>query len=499
MNNPANNASISNTAPAWEARIFSPGWRASEGGHVAVMEPATGETIGAIGVANQADVQRAVQVAAQANAGWAATPFDQRAEVMRRAATLLRERATEFHHWNVRECGSIGPKAEWELHATDEQLQMCAALPMQPIGEIYPSTLPGRINHVQRVPLGTVAVITPWNFPLLLAMRSVAPALAMGNTVILKPDLQAAVTGGALIAQLFADAGLPEGVLQVLPGGPEAGEALVQHPDVAMVSFTGSTAVGRHIGEVCGRMLKKCILELGGNNVLMVLEDADLDAAASSGAWGAFLHQGQICMQAGRHLVHRSVAAAYADKLRARAEALVVGDPHRAQVHLGPVINRRQHERIDEIVQDAVRAGARLLTGGPVSGPNAGLFYRPTVLADVGTEMRAFKEEIFGPVAPITVFDTEDEAIALTNASPYGLAAGIHTRQPHRAQQIAQRLHTGMVHINDQTVNNEFHVPFGGMGASSGNGSRFGGPANLHEFTQTQWVSVMAQGIQYPF
>jgi benzaldehyde dehydrogenase (NAD) len=497
MNNPSTTAAISpagHRAPAWEARIFSPTWRASEGGHAAVTEPATGETIGTIGVANAADVDRAVGIANRANPAWAAMPFDRRAEILRRAAALLTERAALFNGWNIRECGSIGPKAEWELHATSEQLQMCAALPMQPVGEIYPSAMPGRVNYVQHVPLGTVAVITPWNFPLLLAMRSVAPALATGNTVILKPDLHAAVTGGALMADLFADAGLPEGVFQVLPGGPEAGEALVRHPGVAMVSFTGSTAVGRQIGETCGRLLKKCSLELGGNNVLMVLADADLDAAASSGAWGAFLHQGQICMQAGRHLVHRSVAEAYARKLSARAEALVVGDPHRGQVHQGPLINQRQHTRVNEIVQDAVKAGARLLTGGAGNG----LFFRPTVLTDVGTDMRAYREEVFGPVATITVFDTVDEAIALANGSDYGLAAAIHTALPHVGQQIAQRLHTGMVHINDQTVNNEFHVPFGGMGAS-GNGGRFGGPANVHEFTQTQWVSVMNQGIQYPF
>jgi benzaldehyde dehydrogenase (NAD) len=498
MNHPSSIAAMASAAhpgaPTWEARIFSPDWRASEGGHAAVTEPATGERIGTIGVANAADVDRAVGIANRANTAWAAMPFDQRADILRRAAALLTERAANFNGWNVRECGSIGPKAEWELNATREQLLMCAALPMQPVGEIYPSTMPGRVNHVQRVPLGTVAVITPWNFPLLLAMRSVAPALALGNTVILKPDLHAAVTGGALMAELFADAGLPEGVFQVLPGGPEAGEALVRAQGVALVSFTGSTAVGRRIGETCGRLLKKCNLELGGNNVLMVLADADLDAAASNGAWGAFLHQGQICMQAGRHLVHRSVANAYAEKLRARAEALVVGDPHRGPVHLGPLINQRQHARVKELVQDTVAAGARLLTGGA----GEGLFFRPTVLTDVAPHMRVYQEEVFGPVAPITVFDSVEEAIALANGSDYGLAAAIHTALPHVGQQIAQRLHTGMVHINDQTVNNEFHVPFGGMG-TSGNGGRFGGPANVHEFTQTQWVSVMPQGIQYPF
>ena len=321
-----------------------------------------------------------------------------------------------------------------------------------------------------------------------------APALALGNAVLLKPDIQSCVTGGHLIAQIFADAGLPEGVLHVLPGGPETGDAVVRHPKVEMISFTGSTAVGKSIGATCGNLLKKVALELGGNNALIVLDDADLDAASSNGAWGAFLHQGQICMQAGRHLVHRSVAEAYAKKLAKRAEAMHVADPNAGPAHLGPIINERQCKRVKDIVDRSVEQGAHLLTGGT----HQGLFFRPTVLTGVTENMPAFSEEIFGPVAPITIFDSVEEAIALVNASPYGLAAAIHSANVSRAMSIANKLHTGMIHINDQTVNNEFHVPFGGMGAS-GNGGRFGGPANIEEFTQSQWVSVMDKPITYPF
>ena len=480
--------------PAWHQRIYVHGWETAQGGTTLIKEPATGEVLGEIGLADARDVDRAAQRAAAVQPAWAATPFDQRAAVLRRAEQLLAERADEFQHWNVREAGSIGPKAGWELQATREQLSMCAALPMQPVGQIFPSSLPGRTNYWHRVPIGTVGVISPWNFPLLLAMRSVAPALALGNAVLLKPDVQTAVIGGALIAQLFADAGLPEGVLQVLPGGPETGDAVVRHAVVNMISFTGPTAVGRSIGQVCGGLLKKCVLELGGNNALVVLDDADLEAASSSGAWGAFLHQGQICMQAGRHLVHRSVAARYGQLLAERARRLHVGDPHAGPAHLGPLINDKQATRVERIVQDAIDGGAHALAGAR----REGLYYWPTVLEGVTPQMQAFTEEIFGPVAPITVFDTDDEAVALVNSSPYGLAAAIHTRQVSRGLALARRLHSGMVHINDQTVNNEFHVPFGGMGAS-GNGGRFGGPVNLDEFTQTQWVSVMEQGIQYPF
>ena len=487
------NAAVEMT-PQWSGKIYSNGWVTPAGGSHAVREPATGATLAQTGVANADDVHRAAVQAQQAGAAWAATPFDQRAAVMREAARILKLRATEINDWNVRECGSIGPKAEWELHATYEQLNMAAALPMHANGQIFPSSMPGRTNYWRRVPIGTVGVIAPWNFPLLLAMRSVAPALALGNAVLLKPDLQSAVTGGHLIAEVFAEAGLPTGVLQVLPGGPETGDAVVRDPLVGMISFTGSTAVGKSIGATCGGLLKKVALELGGNNALIVLDDADLDAASSSGAWGAFLHQGQICMQAGRHLVHRSVAAAYTEKLVKRAQALHVGNPHAGPAHLGPLINAKQCDRVRDIVDRSVQQGATLQTGGSAEG----LFYRPTVLTGVTPQMPAFTDEIFGPVAPITVFDTEAEAVALVNASPYGLAAAIHSANTARAWAIANQLHTGMVHINDQTVNNEFHVPFGGMGAS-GNGGRFGGPANLEEFTQSQWVSVMEQPIVYPF
>lgn len=479
---------------AWEGRIFSNGWVPGTGGVADVVDPSTGETLTTIGTGLAEDIDRAANAARRAQPGWGSTSFDKRAEILREAARLLKARSDEINEWNVRECGSTGAKAEWELHATYEQLLMAAAMPMQPEGALYASAMPGRMNICRHIPVGVVGVIAPWNFPILLAMRSVAPALAVGNAVILKPDQQSAVSGGLLLAKVFEDAGLPPGVFHVIPGGPVTGDALVRHPKVGMISFTGSTAVGRSIGEICGRMLKRVALELGGNNAILVLDDADVDAATSSGAWGSFLHQGQICMQTGRHLVHRSIADQYAAKLAERARNLKVGNPHQQPVHLGPLINQRQRDRIDGIVRQSVASGARLLAGGNYQG----LFYEPTVLADVTAEMPAFMEEIFGPVAPITVFEDDQEAVALVNASEYGLAAAIHTKSLSRGLALSSRIRAGMVHVNDQTVNNEFHVPFGGMGAS-GNGGRFGGPANFHEFTQTQWVSALDKPIHYPF
>lgn len=482
------------STPRWSQRIYTGEWIAGQGDIVAVSEPATGDTLAQLSTASADDVDRAARLAAAAQPAWAALPFDQRALILRRIAQGLQARATEINQWNIRECGSIPPKAEWELAATIEQAHMAAAMPMQPVGEIFPSSMPGRRNYWQRLPIGVVGVIAPWNFPILLGLRSVLPALAMGNAVILKPDVQSAVCGGLLLAEIFEEAGVPAGIFHVLPGGPATGDALVRHPAVGMISFTGSTAVGRLIGETCGRMLKKVALELGGNNAMVILDDADLASAASCAAWGAFLHQGQICMQAGRHIVHRKVAARYAELLAARAQALVMGNPATGPVHLGPLINDRQAGKVADVVERSVAQGARMLAGGKRDGR----FYPATVLADVKPGMPVWDEEIFGPVAPITVFDSDDEAVELVNRAEYGLAAAVHSASVPRALALASRLKAGMVHVNDQTVNNEFQVPFGGMGAS-GNGSRFGGPASFDEFSQMQWVSVMDRPIQYPF
>jgi benzaldehyde dehydrogenase (NAD) len=286
---------------------------------------------------------------------------------------------------------------------------------------------------------------------------------------------------------------LPKGVLQVMPGGVEAGEAICVDPDIAMVSFTGSSNVGRRIGELAGKHLKKVQLELGGKNAVIVLDDAELDSTASAIAFGAWFHQGQICMTTGRVLVDGKIAAPLTERLVAKAEHLPVGDPL-GQVALGPVISRAQAERIDSIVKDSMAAGAKLEAGGTFDGP----FYRPTVLSGVKPGMRAFEEEIFGPVAAITTFSTDDEAVALANNGEYGLSAGVFSVDVGRAIAIGNRLNTGLLHINDQTVADEPHVPFGGSGAS-GNGTRIGGPANWDEFTQWQWMTIKDKPNPYPF
>jgi benzaldehyde dehydrogenase (NAD) len=296
-----------------------------------------------------------------------------------------------------------------------------------------------------------------------------------------------------MIARIFEEAGLPKGVLHVLPGGAEAGEAICTDPDIAMVSFTGSSGVGRRIGELAGKHLKKVQLELGGKNAVIVFEDADLDAAASAIAFGAWFHQGQICMTTGRVLARDEIAGPLSKKLVEKAQHLPVGDPM-TQVALGPIINRAQVERIHAIVKDTVAAGATLAAGGTFDGP----FYRPTVLTGVKPGMRAFDEEVFGPVASITSFSTEDEAVTLANQGKYGLSAGVFSADVGRAIAVGNRLDTGLLHINDQTVADEPHVSFGGAGAS-GNGTRIGGPANWEEFTQWQWMTIKDKPNPYPF
>src|SRR5271157_5925705 len=465
---------------AWRGRVFGAEWRSAAGGSLDVLEPATGATLTRVGNAVAEDVRRAAAEARAAQPAWAATPYEKRAAVLRNAARALEDHQEELIPWIARETGGIPAKAGFEIHMVTEILYRSAAMCTEPQGLVLPSD-PGRISLARRLPRGVIGVISPFNFPLILSSRAVAPALATGNAVVLKPDPRTALTGGFIIARIFEEAGLPKGVLHVLPGGAEAGEAICTDPDIAMVAFTGSSAVGRRIGE------------LAGKNAVIVFEDADLDAAASAIAFGAWFHQGQICMTIGRVLARDKIVAPLTKKLVDKAQHLPVGDPM-SQVALGPVINRAQVERIHAIVKDTVAAGATLAAGGTFDGT----FYRPTVLTGVKPGMRAFDEEVFGPVAAVTSFSTEDEAVALANQGEYGLSAGVFSADVGRAISVGNRLNTGLLHINDQTVADEPHVPFGGVGAS-GNGTRIGGPANWEEFTQWQWMTIKDKPGAYPF
>jgi benzaldehyde dehydrogenase (NAD) len=469
-------------------------WRPGTGDAVEIREPATGRPLLTLALSTPDDVSRAAAAAASAQPAWAETSYVERAAILRRAAEIYEAHREELGTWTQRETGAVHGKMHHEQNFTIQELLNAATMPSQPYGSLVPSVAPGRLSMVRRVPAGVIGAITPWNSPSVLGMRVVAPALALGNAVVLKPDPQTPVCGGAMFAAVFREAGLPEGVLQVVVGGAETGEAIVTDPNVHRVSFTGSTAAGRRVGELAGRLLKKVSLELGGNNAFVVLDDADLDAAASAGAYASFQFQGQVCFATGRHIVHRSIAGSYLDALVEKAGRLRLGDPYREDVDLGPIVNEKQLARVDGIVRRSIEGGARLAIGGT----HEGLFYRPTVLADVTTDLPVWTEETFGPVAPIVTFDTDEEALALANDSAYGLAGAVYSRSISRGLALAQRMRSGMVHVNDQTVNDEAVIPFGGMGLS-GNGSRFGGAANWDEFTEWQWVSVRDEPKSFAF
>lgn len=470
----------------WQSRPLS-------GAEHPVTEPATGETLATVTLASGADVSTAAAAARAARTEWGRTPHFVRAEVLRRAGDLFTEHAGELREWLVRESGSVPGKADFELHVAAQECYEAAALASRPTGQVLPTEAP-RLSYTRRVPVGVVGVIAPFNAPLILSIRSVAPALALGNGVLLKPDPRTAVCGGLALAAVLAAAGLPEGLFHVLPGGPDVGQELVADPLVPVISFTGSTTAGRAVGEAAGRHLKRAHLELGGNSALVVLEDADLDAVISTAAWGSFFHQGQICMTTGRHLVHTSLYDEYVARLAAKADSLAVGDPHRAQVHLGPVIDDSQLAKIRGLVDASTARGAKLAAGGT----HERLFYRPTVLAGADDSTPAYTEEVFGPVAPVRPFKDAEEAAALAADSPYGLSVGIVTRDPARGLDLADRIPTGIVHINDQTVNDEAVAPFGGV-AASGTGARFGGESNIEAFTDLRWTTVRGEVAGYPF
>ncbi|SDB34327.1 benzaldehyde dehydrogenase (NAD) [Pseudomonas sp. NFACC23-1] len=473
--------------------VFNGDWVPASGLLQSIIEPATGERLMRCATADSADIAKASRDAALAQPGWAALGPRQRAAIFRKAAEVAEHSFEELALYVARETGAALFKGQHEVREAIVLLHQAAGLLSQAHGVVLPSEA-GRLSYARRQPHGVVGVISPFNFPLVLSMRSVAPALAAGNAVVLKPDPQTPVSGGFLIARLFEVAGLPKGLLQVLPGAADAGEALCRDPNVRMIAFTGSTGAGRKVAEVAGRNLKKVALELGGKNPLIILEDADLDLAARNAAWGAWLHQGQICMATGLILAHESIAEELTRKLVEKARALTVGNAAQGEAALGPLINQRQLKRVHDIVSDSVRAGARLEAGGE----HDRLFYQATVLSGVKPGMRAFDEEIFGPVATVVSFATDDEAVELANRTEYGLAAAIISSSVGRAMAIGERLQCGMLHINDQTVADECINPFGGRGAS-GNGGSVGGPADWDEYTQWQWVTVKDKAPVYPF
>lgn len=447
-----------------------------------VTDKATGEVLAKVALASPADIDIAGQSALAAAKLWAKSAPQQRATILRRAGEVLVQYQDEVVYWIVRESGSTRLKAASEVRVSKEYLDHAANLAELPGSNVLKDDS-GILSTIERVPLGVVGVIAPFNYPLALAMRALAPAVAAGNAVILKPSVDTAISGGIVIARVLEEAGLPAGVLQVLPGDVEAGEAVVKSPNVSMIAFTGSTAAGRQIASVAGRALKRVQLELGGKNAFLVLSDADVEQAALAGALSSFLHQGQLCIAASIHLVHEALMERYTARVAELAKAIKVGNPYLEPVGLGPIINDKQLKHVHSIVEEAIQSGAELIEGGTFQRR----YYRPTVLKNVPQNTRAFREEIFGPVAVIVAFKDDREAIQLANATDYGLAAAVFGESGH-ATQVGNQIETGMLHINGSTLMSDANAPFGGMKAS-GNSSRIGGSASVEEFTTWRWTT----------
>ena len=458
------------------------------------VNPYTGETLLEISLADANDLDEAYRAAAEAQKEWARTLPQERRDLMERVREVVERRMEEIVSWLVRESGSTRIKAELETGLlVREGLREAASYPLRMTGEILPATIPGKENRIYREPVGVIGVISPWNFPLHLTNRSVAPAIATGNAVVVKPASDTPVTGALLLAKIYEEAGLPPGLFNVVVGsGSEIGDAFVEHPVPQVISFTGSTEVGRRIGELAGRHVKKVGLELGGNGPFVVLDDAGLDRAAEAAVNARFLHQGQMCISANRFIVDRPVHDEFLGRFIERVAALKVGDPSEPETAIGPIINESQLESIQEKVRDTEAEGARRELGGEVDG----LLMSPVVLSGVTNDMRAAKEETFGPVAPVIAVEGEEEAIRVANDTNLGLSSAVFTGDPERGAWVARRIEAGMTHVNDVAANDEAHVAFGGE-KMSGLG-RFNGHWIMEEFTTEHWVSVQYGPRPYP-
>ena len=460
-------------------------------------DPYNGDLVAVVPAGGTEDARRAIDAASAAFPAWSASSPAERQRIFLKAADILESRQEEIVSLLARETGATFGFAMFQMHFVPGLFRQAAATGYQPIGQVLPSDNPGTFAMGIRKPVGVVGAIAPWNAALILSARSIAAPLALGNTVVLKPSEWSPVSGGLLWGEIFAEAGLPDGVLNIVTHAPGAagpiGDELVSNPAVRRINFTGSTNVGRKLAEAAGRHLKRVVLELGGYNPVIVLADADVDYAVNATAFGAFLHQGQICMSARKVFVERSIADEFVEKLTAKANGLKAGDPNEHDTIIGPLINEEALAMVKGRVDDVVAKGGRVLAGGEA----VGACYQATVITDVPEDSDFANYETFGPVLAVEIVDSADEAIARANATTYGLSAGILTSDADRGMALAQQLESGIVHINDQPVGDEPQMPFGGV-KDSGWG-RFGGQAVIDEFTELRWITVQSGSHPYPF
>ncbi|MYT69853.1 MULTISPECIES: aldehyde dehydrogenase family protein [unclassified Streptomyces] len=470
-------------------------WRTGRGAwDIIDIDPYTGDKLAAITVASVEQVDEAYRAAERAQKEWARTTAHARRAVFERALHLVEEREPEIAEAIIDELGGTRVKAGFELHLAKEFLRESIRLTGLPQGEVIPSPVDGKENRLYRVPVGVVGVISPFNFPFLLSLKSVAPALALGNGVVLKPHQDTPVCGGSLIAKIFEDAGLPAGLLNVvITDIAEIGDTLLTHPVPKVISFTGSDKVGQHVATVCAAQFKYAVLELGGNSALAVLDDADVDYAVDAAVFSRFVHQGQVCMAANRILVDRKVEEEFTRKFVAKVKALKAGDPRDPETVIGPVISSNQADALSAVVEQALAEGATALVRGGVEGN----VVEPVVLTGLPADSPVLRQEIFGPVALLIPFDGDAEAVRIANDTPYGLSGAVHTADVERGVAFAQQIDTGMIHVNDGTVHDEPLVAFGGE-KRSGIG-RLNGSATVEAFTTQKWISVQHGRSRFPF
>jgi vanillin dehydrogenase len=469
---------------------------ASDGKTFERRNPITGEVATRAAAASIEDVGAAVNAAARAFIEWSATGPNHRRSLLLKAADLLEAHTPEFTSLMAAETGATTAWVAFNVSLAVNVIREAAALTTQITGETILSDKPGCLSITIRQPVGVVLSIVPWNGPIVLAARAVAYPIACGNTVVLKASEMCPATH-CLIGQLMRDAGFPAGVVNVITNAPADAEkivgALIAHPAVRRINFTGSTKTGRIIAETAARYLKPVLLELGGKAPLIVLDDADLDAAVNAAAFGAFVNQGQVCMSTERIIVDESVATDFVHKFRLKTESISSGNPRKGDVVVGTMIDRVPAERVGALVSEAIGDGAKLVTGGTSDRA----MMTPTILDLVTPKMRIYHEETFGPVTCVVRAKGPEDAIQIANDTEYGLSAAVFGRDINRAFSVAMRIDSGMCHINGPTVNDEAQMPFGGT-KSSGYG-RFGGRAVIDEFTELRWITIESAGQHYPF
>ncbi|MFD0341707.1 aldehyde dehydrogenase family protein [Streptomyces sp. NPDC127117] len=470
-------------------------WRTGTGSwDIIDFNPYNGDKLAAITIATAQEVDLAYRAAERAQRAWATTGPYERREILERALRITGELHDDIVDAIIDELGGTRVKAEYEVRVAEEFLRDAIRQALRPPGSLLPALADGKENRLYRLPVGVIGVISPFNFPFLVAMKSVAPALALGNAVVVKPNQNAPIVGGTLIAKIFEDAGLPAGLLNiVITDVAEIGDAFIEHPVPRVISFAGSDRVGRHVGAVAAGHFKRTILELSGNSALVVLEDADIDYAVDAAVHSRFVYQGQVCMAANRILVDRRIEREFTDRFTAAVAALRTGDPREPETRIGPVINTFQADALTALVDQAIAEGATAL----VRGRTRGNLVEPTVLAGLPEGSPLLSQEIFGPVALLIAFDGEDEAVRIANDTPYGLSGAVHTGSTERGVRFARRVVSGMFHVNDSTVQDDPLVAFGGE-KSSGLG-RLNGEATVDAFTTQRWISIQHGRTAFPF